>query len=75
MKNIQWLDGKSAAGKFILEIEYANGSKCYLKNESKHRINEYYKMIQDCPEVAQLTIYNPEESIIFRTESIFKKTA
>jgi len=78
MENIQWLDGKDAKGKFVLEIEYANRSKGYLKNESEHRINEYYKMLQDCPEVAQLTIYNPNESIVVRMvcfEGVFKKTA
>lgn len=78
MEDIRWLDGKDAKGKFVLEIEYANRSKGYLKNENLGQIKEYYKMLQGCPEVAQLTIYSPEESIVVRMvcfEGVFKRTA
>ena len=62
--NIRWLDGKSAEGKFILELNYTNGGTGYLKNESEERINHYYEIMADSPEIAGLTIYRPDGSIV-----------
>lgn len=58
MQDIKWLDGKNAAGKYVLEIIFVNGGKGYLKNEKYETISEQYRVLFDSPEVAGMTLYH-----------------
>lgn len=69
--DIRWLDGKPATGKFILRIDYDNGSCGFLKNDNIDKIKEYHRILFDCPEVVKMTVYNPQGSV----QNEYKKVA
>jgi len=64
MQDIKWIDGKSATGKYVLEIIFVNGGKGYLKNENYEAISGQYTGLIDCPEVAGMTLYNADGKCI-----------
>ena len=57
--DVQWFDNKDCQGHFVLEMNYKNGGRAYMKNESKEKIEFYYGLLQDCPDVLTAVIYNP----------------
>jgi hypothetical protein len=58
--DIRWMDGQAANGKFVLKMVYANGGTAYLKNDSYSGIVHYYNLLQDCPEIVNALILNPD---------------
>lgn len=65
MRNdINWLDGKDAKGKFILEINFQNGGTGFLKNNDVEKLNHYVEVLFSSPEVMCMTIYNPEGVVV-----------
>ena len=57
--DVKWLDGKNANGHYILEMFYKNGSRAYMKNKSREKIDFYYNLLADCPDVLRGVIYTP----------------
>lgn len=55
---INWWDGQPATDMWILEIKFVSGTG-YLKNKDKDKIENYYELFWDCPDVVQMTIYDP----------------
>lgn len=64
MENINWFDGLSAEGKFIIEIFFSNGGKAYMKNESYEKIVFYCTLLQKDPNCIGMTVYNPDGKIV-----------
>ena len=62
--DINWLDGKPATGKFIMQMHYANGGRAYMKNETYEGIVRYYNSLSGCPDIVDAYIYNPQGEII-----------
>lgn len=60
MENIKWLDCKSATGKFIMKMFYANGITAYMKNSTYEGIINHYDLLKICPDVVDVCIYNPQ---------------
>jgi hypothetical protein len=46
MLDVKWLDGKSAFGKYILEINFSNNTKGYIKNDSYEQIIRYKNLME-----------------------------
>lgn len=72
MNDVQWFDGKSAAGKYVLEMHYTKGAIAYLKNACKQEILKYLDMMLECPEIVGITLYDPQKNVISNN---FKKMA
>jgi hypothetical protein len=64
MKNVKWLDGADAVGKYILEISFNDGGTGYLKNENYEKITHYYTLFFDCDHVVGMTLYNADGKAI-----------
>lgn len=64
MNDVTWFDGKSSVGKFILEITFASGGRGYLKNEDFCKIENHCNILWDCPDVVEMTVYNPNRTVI-----------
>ena len=56
---IQWLDGESADGMFILEIMFKDGKIGYIKNKSLEVINNYKKIFKNYPEILEMNVNYP----------------
>lgn len=65
MKDINWLDGKSADGKHILQFDYINGGVAFLKNSNYEKLVDYVRIMSDCKEVVQMTIFDPAGNPVF----------
>lgn len=57
--NINWIDGKDASGKYIIEVVYASGTRSYMKNESYETICYYQDIFVTCPGVVGTNIFSP----------------
>ena len=64
MTDIKWFDGKDAKGKFILEMNFANGGKSYLKNESYEQVCHWYDVLWGSPELIAMTLFNTEGKVV-----------
>jgi len=65
-KDIAWLDGKDAKGKFVLQIFYKSGKSAYMKNQSMETLEQYANLLSTCPDVVDTVIYNPDgEKVIY----------
>ena len=67
MQNINWFDGNSSFGKYVLELMYDNGSVSYMKHENYTQISYYYRLALELPDVVGLTIYNPQWQVVCST--------
>ena len=63
MLNINWLDGNSAEGMFILEICYSDGTKGYLKNKEREQIEGYIALFSDMPEVSNFLVHEGNQNL------------
>jgi hypothetical protein len=61
--DIAWLDGKDAKGQYILEIDFANGGKGYIKNPSLEKITHYYNTLFD-ENCTKMTIWTPDNKVV-----------
>jgi len=66
MKNVKWLDGADAVGKYVLEFYFEDGGTGYLKNESYEQITHWYKLFFECDHVVGMTLYNAAGESIAR---------
>ena len=67
MQNINWFDGNSSFGKYVLELMYDNGSVSYMKSESYDQIRNYHSLALGMSEVVGVTIYNPKWQVVCST--------
>ena len=74
MENINWFDGDSAVGKFLLEMTFNNGGKGYLKSETEKNIFYWYKHLWGCPDLVSMTVFNPCRNVV-ATKSRMAKAA
>lgn len=58
MLDVNWLDGKSACGKYVLEIVFSNNTKGYIKNESLDRIIHYQNLMNTDSGVTSTVIHD-----------------
>lgn len=63
-ENINWLDGESADGMFVLEMLFRNGQKGYLKSETHEIAMERYMLALEYEEVVCMTIHDPAGRIV-----------
>ena len=63
MESIVWLDGNDAKGQYILEIEFVDGNKGYMKNPSLEKITHYYNTLfsDNCK---KMTIWTPDNRMV-----------
>lgn len=66
-EKINWFDGKTSVGKYVLELLYDNGSTSYMKSESYDQIRGYHSLALGLPEVVGLTVYNPQWQVVCST--------
>jgi hypothetical protein len=66
MDDIRWLDGKDSVGKFVMKMNYANGSVAYMKNESLDRIKHYHDLVAKMPEIVEAIVYDPQGKAVLR---------
>lgn len=64
MKDIKWLDGGNANGKYILELNFQDGGTGYLKNTDINKIREQMRVLYDSPELVGATLYCPVGKVI-----------
>lgn len=62
--DVRWLDGKTAEGKFIMKIFYANGGTAYMKNATHEGIMNHYDLLNGCPDVVDICVYNPNGEFV-----------
>jgi hypothetical protein len=63
-EKINWLDGKSADGMFVLEMLFRNGQKGYLKSKTHEVAMERYMLALGYEEVISMTIHDPSGRIV-----------
>lgn len=64
-EKINWLDGKSAYGMFVLEMIFSRCLKGYLKSKTYEVAMERYLLMLKCdPEVVSMTIHDPSGKVV-----------
>lgn len=62
---MKWLNNHNPNDLFVLELEFLDGKKSYLKGNAE-KINDQYELFSDCPNVAELTIYNRNKTTLIK---------
>lgn len=63
-EKINWLDGKSADGMFVIEMFFVNGRKGYLKNETYEVAMERYSLFLGWNELISLVVHDPSGKVV-----------
>lgn len=61
---IRWFDNQNADNKYILEMEFKNGCKGYLKNEDYKVICHWYDIAWKVEDMVGLTLFCTKGRVI-----------
>jgi len=61
---IKWLDNQTAENKYILEIEFKNGTKGYLKNADYKVVCHWYEVAKKVEDMVGVTLFSTTGKVI-----------